>query len=110
MLLIHVVFDGVGVDASDHKIQDSISKLIRRKLGAGDTCECGSPHLTVRVGGQWRTGDFEVEEIASCCMTALAEANRILIDPPEPKTAAHGFSRSAIRSSQRRLAVPFGVG
>ena len=98
--MIKVVFDGVGVDASDKAVQNSIANLVKRKLEKSVNCACKQSHVVLVVGGAWRTGDDTVNEVSACCMDALAGANKTLLAPASQQPMPSGFARSALSRGQ----------
>jgi hypothetical protein len=97
--LTRVIFEGVGMDECDRKIQSSIANIIKNKLEREPVCDCKNSHVVVRVGGMWRTGDFVIEEVTGCCLKSLDKANEILLAPSSRSSIVAGFTRSAMTIS-----------
>jgi len=107
-VVIRVIFEGVGVDAHDKVVQSSIANLIKKQLERV-TCDCLGCHIVVCVGGPWRTGEYEVQEVTSCCLKALAAANQCLLVERKKKPFVAGFARSGLGQSRAQGAGLFSV-
>jgi len=98
--VIQVVFDQVAKTAAERKIQFSIANLLKRRLEEDLQCSCATSHAVINVGGNWRTGDFSVTDITSCCLGSLDQANNLLAAKRERASVPSSFSRTARQKSR----------
>ena len=76
--MVQVVFSAAGSDEKERKVQSSIATLVKKQVSSNVKCNCSKSHVVVTIGGEWRTGDFEVKELAGCCLDSLAAASEVM--------------------------------
>ena len=99
--MIRIVFDQAATNAAERKIQHSIVNLVKRRLEQQLECDCLTSHAVIQVGGNWRTGDFRVTDVTSCCLGSLDKANDLLGALHERSGTFSSFTRSALNSRDK---------
>lgn len=79
--MVHVVFNAAGSDEKERRVQSSIATLVKKQVLSNVKCNCASCHVVVTIGGAWRTGEYEVKEMAGCCLDSLSAASEVLTKP-----------------------------